>query len=274
MPRKSIDRRTFLKDIVIGVTTVAALGGLAACATDKAPMPPASAGQTGGESPSPSAHESTNTGEWLPKQGDYLSPENLSKLETAQQITDAFTLHKGDFKTIEEFARLDTYREQQFYNAGTTNEEWSPYGDPSKAQPESAFADAETKRYTKPMLDGIYIQGITNNDISKTRYAVLGLIDVSRQYAFSEAGKDEGATVYTLEQQFRDIVTTEGSIESGDFKVVYRLNRLDNLDETQLKVLNPDLVSNTIMLVKTVEMKLLSDGSWKMVSAQEVPTIN
>jgi len=44
--RQGIDRRNFLKDTVVALTTIAALGSLAGC-TDKAPTPAATASQTG-----------------------------------------------------------------------------------------------------------------------------------------------------------------------------------------------------------------------------------
>lgn len=44
--KQSIDRRNFLKDTVVALTTIAALGSLAGC-TDKAPTPVATASQTG-----------------------------------------------------------------------------------------------------------------------------------------------------------------------------------------------------------------------------------
>lgn len=44
--KQGIDRRNFLKDTVVALTTIAALGSLAGC-TDKAPTPVATASQTG-----------------------------------------------------------------------------------------------------------------------------------------------------------------------------------------------------------------------------------
>ena len=257
--KQGIDRRNFLKDTVVALTTIAALGSLAAC-TDKAPTPAATASQTG-ETPNPSA---TDTAEqWLPKKGDYLSPEQAAQLETAKDITAAFTFKDGDFATPEELAQLDAYREGAFFMAG--NAEWDQFRDNNVID---AFANYEKGRYTEPIVRAMYGDNMTNDHLKNIRYGILQRIDGSKRFAEGIDGKKRGSVPYEIVAYFIKIAEITGSVKSGKITVTYRLGWKDNLADVKMEDMwNADSLTGTYVKTMTVERQ--PGGSWITVASRE-----
>ena len=258
MTREPIPR---WKDGLRKVAAIVALGGaagtLVGCSPEKAPTPPAVSTSQAGESPSPSA--SDTVGQWLPKKGDYLALDKLAQLKSDAEITDYVEFQDGDFANAEDLARLDVYRDQAYLNAGNTDEEWEQFKDNTIID---AFADAQAKRYTAPMLRGMYAPGLTNENFKDLRFGILQRDDASRRYAQSDEGKRIGVEIYKVTRSFVEVISSEGSVKEGKMTVTYRLKQADNLDATKLTRLQ-HYDSLRSELVKTLTIERQHDGTWK-----------
>jgi hypothetical protein len=253
----TISRRNLFR-LGTGIAVLAAgLGGkliFDAAQPKDSPVPSISADSTPGSTPSPEVSPTVpSKEEWLPKQGDYLSPENLARLKTPEEITKAFELHKGDFKTIEDFAQLDVYRWDRFFSAGIA--EIAPYTDTSTVPPE-AFANAMSERYTDPALRGMCTEEeVANPDSNRTslRHSIL--------LKFSASYGDPSYQPYTVAQEFLEVVSSSGSVEGGAFTVSYKYKLTDNFDRTGFPKYNPTLTPYNDTLIATARV-VLEGNTW------------
>lgn len=245
-----LTRRNMLR-IGAGLAAAGALLELTGCApNEKAPAPGTS--PVASAPATPGASESTApTEKWLPAKGDYLSPEQLAKLQTPEEITEAFVIKAADATSPEQLAKLKIYRDQALINMGNDPSELERYSTATE------FADAMADNYNQPALDGVYFDPARPNQVAHSDSMV---IDHRNANIWAKRSAIYDGAPYGVTKDL-DKLSFTGSIEGGAITLTITSTFNDNMPETGIMGKFPDEYRKQGVESMTSHLILL-DGKW------------